>query len=152
MKNIYILLFSIALFCLVLSGCVAYENSNKTKGEIVVMKVKEDTSLLTKKLPSQEIATRGLITNIIGKAVSVAFTSVKKMIEKDTKKYNAEYSSGLSDMYFYKVPSARGPIDPEGMQFNGYEFLRTFDNNGKTDTALYMAVSIDKSNKYDIVN
>ena len=144
--------YSVSLTSLILSGCVAYENSYKIDGEKLAMKIKEDSSLLTKKLPSQEIASRGLATDIIGKSASVVFASVKNLIDNDTKKYSAEYNSGLSNLYFYRKPSAKGANDPEGMQFYGYEFLRTFDNNGKTDTALYMAVSIDKSNKYDIVN
>jgi len=150
--KIFRIFYSVSLITLIFSGCVAYENSYKIDGEKLVMKVKEDSSLLTKKMPPQEIASRGLATDIIGKAGSIAFTSIKNLIDNDSKKYNAEYHSGLNNLYFYKKPSSRGPNDPEGMQFKGYEFLRTFDNNGKVDTALYMAVSIDMSNKYDIVN
>jgi hypothetical protein len=153
MKRSFILYSGIFISILIiLSGCVAHKNSYKTKSESVIMTVKEDTLLLAEGLPSQEVAARGLTDEILGKAVTIAAQGIKKLIEADSKRYTAEYSTALTEMYFYSMPSEKGPIDPEGMQFSGYNVLRTAKVNGKMDTAFYMSVSLDTTNKYDIVN
>jgi len=154
MKAITILSSSMLLLCLILCGCAAYEKSYKTKGENLSMKVKEDKTLLANTLTSQETPSRGLGVDVVGQALTVAFAGVSSLLSEDTKSYNAEYHSSSNDMFFYKNPTTKGCYDPNGMQFNGFDFLRTFDNDGKTDTAIYMSFSIDKSNQfqYNIVN
>lgn len=95
---------------------------------------------------------RGPMTGLIGGAVSLATNAVKQMIAKDKKKYTAEYSYGLTDLYFYDQLSVDGPFDPLGLQFSGFKMVRTFENKGRTDTALVAEFELDAGNPYEILN
>ena len=103
-------------------------------------------------MASRGTGTRGPLSGIVGGAVSLATNAVKQMIAKDKKKYNAEYNYALTDLYFYDQLSIDGPFDPLGLQFSGFKLVRTFNNNGKTDTALTAEFVLDTENPYEILN
>jgi len=95
---------------------------------------------------------RGEFSGILGGAVSLATDAVKQMIAKDKARYTAEYSYGLTDLYFYDQLSLEGPFDPLGLQFSGFKLVRTFENEGKKDTALIAEFELDAANPYEILN
>lgn len=131
-------------------SCLPYKYSSKSKGELVSMQLNTDTLWDYQEMEPQ-IASRGGL-DIAGKVVSLCGVGIKKLIEMERKKYTAEYAGAAVNNYFYNMPSARGPLDPSGMQFSGFEFLRTVKVKRKIDTAVYFKVSVDNSNPYDIVN
>lgn len=95
---------------------------------------------------------RGEFTGIIGGTISMATNVVKQMIAKDKAKYTAEYKYGLTDLYFYDQLSVEGPFDPLGLQFSGFKLVRTFENEGRMDTALIAEFELDAANPYEIIN
>lgn len=93
------------------------------------------------------------LTSLLGTAVSLGTNMVKTMIAKDKAKYTANYSFGLSDLYFYDQLSTESVFDPVGMQFGGFTVVRTFKNSaGKTDTALVARFALDTSRANEIIN
>ena len=160
MLNFRLLIF-ITLVCFVLFGCAGSRHGSAIKDEDRMMKIQEKpdviayNSLKTQDVPdmaSRGTGTRGPLTGIVGGAVSLATNAVKQMIAKDKKKYNAEYNYALTDLYFYDQLSIDGPFDPLGLQFSGFKLVRTFNNNGKTDTALTAEFVLDTENPYEILN
>ena len=95
---------------------------------------------------------RGEFTGIIGGTISLATNAVKQMIAKDKARYTATYTYGLTDLYFYDQLSLDGPFDPLGLQFSGFKLVRTFENNGRMDTALTAEFELDTGNPYEILN
>jgi hypothetical protein len=89
-------------------------------------------------------ATRGAETAFAGSLVSLGVTAVKQVISNENKKYVATWKQGLSDLYFYDQPSAIGPFDPTGMQFNGFSITRTFEDDHQTMTAITADFEVDK--------
>lgn len=163
MKKLPYIAFAILLF----SNCATSKLSNKDKGEEVAMKIDQGSEVINyAKLERQKIPTlssriakdrdRGLITAaLVSQAVSAGSQAVKKLIDAESKKYTAEYKSGLTNLFFYDQLSIQSPFDPIGMQFSGFTFVRTFKNkNGESDTAIIARFSLDTdtSNIYDIFN
>ena len=95
---------------------------------------------------------RGEFTGIIGGTISLATNAVKQMIAKDKARYTAAYTYGLTDLYFYDQLSVEGPFDPLGLQFSGFKLVRTFENQGRMDTALIAEFELDIVNPYEILN
>lgn len=94
-----------------------------------------------------------LISPLLGGAVSLFTNAVKQMIANDRKKYIADYSFGLTDLYFYDQLSLESPFDPLGMQFSGFTLSRTFVNkDGKTDTAFKATFMLDTTKPQEIIN
>lgn len=90
---------------------------------------------------------------LVGNLVSLATDGIKQMIEKDKKKYTANYNFALTNLYFYDQLSTESAFDPVGMQFNGFTLVRTFKNKeNKTDTALIAVFELDTTNAYEIIN
>ncbi len=161
MKRTFYSFFILTLFTAMLSSCAGSRQGSAQEREAVKMDIKEKpdvinyASLQMQEVPdmaSRGVGSRGPMSGIVGGAVSLASNAVKQMIAKDKKKYNAEYSYGLTDLYFYDQLSVEGPFDPLGLQFSGFKLLRTFENNGKMDTALTAEFELDAANPYEILN
>lgn len=157
--------FSYLLLAVLISGilgsCAGSRQGSASEREDVQMKIQEKpdvinyASLKMQDVPdmaSRGTGNRGALTGIVGGAVSLATSTVKQMIAKDQKKYNAQYSYGLTDLYFYDQLSVDGPFDPLGLQFSGFKLVRTFENNGRMDTALTAEFELDVTNPYEILN
>jgi hypothetical protein len=91
-----------------------------------------------------EIVSRGPETAFAGGLVSLGVNAVRQVIANENKKYVAQWRQGLNDLYFYDQPSADGPLDPTGMQFNGFSITRTFEDQGSRVTALTADFEVDK--------
>ena len=161
MMKIFSYAMTLVLFSYMLYSCAGSRQGSATSNEEVKMNIKEtpgviDYAVLQQQevpdMASRSAKGRGPMTGIVGGAVSLASSAVKQMIEKDKKKYNAEYDYALTDLYFYDQLSVDGPFDPLGLQFSGFKLVRTFENNGKTDTALTAIFELDAANPYEILN
>ncbi len=145
---------------ILLAGCAANKYSSKIKGESVVIKVKEDANLIkyatlqpqnTPELASDS-KSRGMM-DIIGKVASVAVNGVISLVDNEKNKYSASYHNSLGQCYFYNQISESSALDPTGMQFSGFSFLRRVkDKLGKPDTAVYAKFKVDENNAYEIIN
>ncbi len=150
----------LAGYAILFSGCAANKYSFKTEGESVVLKVKEDANLIkyatmqpqnTPELAS-ESKSRGMV-DIIGKVASAAVDGVISLVDNEKNKYSASYQNSVGQCYFYDQISESSALDPTGMQFAGFTFLRRFkDNHGKIDTAVYAKFRVDENNAYEIIN
>lgn len=147
------------VFCLMSSfmlGCVATKNSHVVEGEKFSMRIDEQPEIIAvARLDAQtDGTTRGLTEDILGKGLSLAADGIKMLIDIDKKKYTAEYKDGRNELFFYNNISTRGPLDPEGMNFNGVTVLRRVEKQKgmATDTALYAFFELDKSDPLQIVN
>lgn len=149
------------VIALISSSCIGGKYGSAVKSETTKVNIVEKNDLIPyAALQAQEIPTfesrtvtsRGLTPDIVGGAVSLATSAIKQMIAKDKKKYTAQYTNAISDLYFYDQLSARGPFDPLGMQFTGFKFIRTFKNGNKIDTALQADFELDMSNPYEVIN
>ncbi len=154
-------LFILAMFSCILCSCAGSRQGSANESEEVKMDIREKpdvinyASLQMQDVPdmaSRGAGSRGPLSGIVGGAVSLASNAVKQMIAKDKKKYNAEYSYGLTDLYFYDQLSVEGPFDPLGLQFSGFKLVRIFENEGKMDTALTAEFELDAANPYEILN
>lgn len=165
MKN-YFSSFLIITASLTLFACAASDVGSATKNEELVMKIKEQRSVINleslafQKIPSlndsalaERGQARGLLAPVAGSLVSMASNAVKKVIANKQKKYVAAYEFGLTDLYFYDQLSIEGPFDPVGMQFNGFKLIRTFTNKtGANDTAMIADFVLDTLNSAEIFN
>lgn len=146
---------------LLLSACTSSKQGTAGKNEQVKMNISEKEnvidygSLKQQNIPdmaSRSDKDRGEFSGIIGGAISLATNTVKQMIAKDKAKYTAQYTYGLTDLYFYDQLSVDGPFDPLGLQFSGFKLIRTFQNEGVIDTALIAEFELDAANPYEIIN
>ena len=151
------ILFAV-LFFISFTSCTVSRFSNKQKEEETVMKVSEDETFIASAETEQPLArgvkSRGLITaSMLMQGVSLGADALKKFIDNEKKKYTAEYTDGLSSLYFYSHLSEKNAWDPEGIQFKEFTFVRTFENKkGKTDTALKITFVLDTTRSYEIYN
>src|SRR5215471_1838802 len=140
-------------FLIVFFSCKTSEYAYATKGESVKLKVEERSDAINylaikqqKILTLQERSGRGAFTPLAGTAISLATDMVKKMIANERKKYIADYSLSVSDLYFYDQLSTESCFDPVGMQFSGFTVVRTFMNKeNKLDTAMVARFELDTS-------
>lgn len=141
--------------------CSASRQGYAAKNDEVKMKISEKPDVIdyaalqqqnVPDMASRADKGRGPLTGIVGGAISLATNTVKQMIAKNKAKFNAEYTYGLTDLYFYDQLSVDGPFDPLGLQFSGFKLVRTFDNGGKMDTALVAEFELDAVNPYEILN
>lgn len=156
--------FIIGFFALFFAGCKTTEYGYAVKDEKVSMKIEEKPDVLNyaalKQLEIPSLSdraerarggSRGL--PLVSTAVSLATDAIKKMIANDRKKYIADYSFALTDLYFYDQLSAESAFDPVGMQFSGFTLLRTFvTKNGNTDTAFIAHFVLDTTHPDEIIN
>lgn len=150
----------LAGFAVLVSGCATNKYSSRVEGESVALKVKEDANLIKyatmQPQSTPELASvsksRGMV-DIIGKVASAAVNGVITLVDNEKKKYSASYQNSVGQCYFYDQISESSALDPTGMQFAGFTFLRRVkDNLGKTDTAVYAKFRVDEDNAYEIIN
>ena len=157
-RNGFFLFLSLLVASLILTSCGASKYSGKRKGENINANVKENSEVIDYALFQQQdiplLADRGKGRGIaVGQMLSAAGKGVLALINMERKKYTAGYEQVLTDLVFYDQLSERDAFDPVGMQFAGFELLRTARVDGKTtDTAIWMAFEPDLSNPYEIVN
>lgn len=151
----------IVISALLLNSCSSSRQGYAGKKDEVKMNISEKPDVIdyaalqqqnVPDMASRSDKGRGEFTGIIGGTISLATNAVKQMIAKDKAKYTAEYTYGLTDLYFYDQLSVEGPFDPLGLQFSGFKLVRTFENNGKMDTALTAEFELDAANPYEIIN
>ena len=148
-------ILSVACF---ISSCSGYKMGQAQKNERTEMQIKEQHGIIDyDNLNAQSISSirggsRGAMDGLVGGAVSLATNAVKQMIAKDQAKYFTEYKYALTGLYFYDQLSSEGPFDPVGLQFNGFRLVRTFENEGRTDTAMIADFELDVQNPYEIIN
>ena len=146
------------LFLIGFSSCTVSRYSNKKSSENIVMNVSEDESYVASVGNNQPLArgvkSRGLITaSMLMQAPSVGSEALKKFIDNEKKKYTAEYSDGIYNLYFYNHLSENNAWDPEGMQLKDFTFVRTFKTKkDKIDTALKITFMLDTANAFEIYN
>ena len=153
--------FGFIALCILFSGCIGTKFGSATNGEQRKMNIEEKQDVIdyftleTQKIPTlaSRSSNRGTpVTAMAGGVISLATNAVKQMIEKDKRKYTAEYDYALTDLYFYDQLSTAGPFDPIGMQFSGFTLVRTFKHNNVSDTALVAEFVLDTQNPYEIIN
>ena len=119
------------LICVTAISCKSTEYGYAVKAERSRIWVEEKPNTLNyaslKKQVVPSLADRSsgmsesaLISPLLGGAISLFTNAVKQMIANDRKKYIADYSSALTDLYFYDQLSIESPFDPIGMQFTGF--------------------------------
>ena len=140
----------------VLSGCFSSKFGSAKKGERVSMSAPPKRDVINYYLLKQqqqqplslmaraEIKSRGVATAFAGSLVSLGVSAVRQVISNEHNKYLAQWRQGLNDLYFYDQPSAEGPFDPVGMQFNGFNITRTFFDQGGKVVAISADFGIDK--------
>lgn len=147
--------------CLLLAGlnaCTVSRYSNKSKNDETQVKVMEDETYLASSQGTQPLArgvkSRGVITvAMLAQVAGMGAKAVKKVIDNEKAKYTATYEDGLYGLYFYNRLSDKNVWDPEGIQFKGFTFVRTFKNKqGKTDTALKATFVLDTSRAFEMYN
>lgn len=109
----------------------------------------------------ENVAARGLgaffdPTVYTTSAVGIVATSIKKVIDNEQKKYQAQYIFKIESShwhrlqndstYFYNDVSTVGSFDPTGMQFTGFTILRM----SRRDTAMKAVFELDTSNLCEI--
>lgn len=147
-------------FVFMLAGCTSTQYSNAVKGEQRKMDVvpAKNNDLLASAGVSNQSAGRSS-SAIVGTGLSLAVSGIKSLIDADKKKYLAEYEGVLNELYFYSNISTLpdGLLDPTGIQFKGFDFLRGVKQDGKrikSDTALFVRFEIDADSisAYEMVN
>jgi hypothetical protein len=141
---------------LVLSSCTSYQYSNKTSNETVSMTSVDFNDPLTLKSivsinnPKQD--SRGVIsTDMLVQGANLAIQGVKYLIDESKKKYIAEYVGSINNENFYEKNSKNGLLDPEGIQFKGFNFERTFkEKKGEPLKAIRVSISLDETKLEDI--
>lgn len=150
-----------------LTGCLPaheYAYARKTTKEELCIHARDSSQLLMskfKKLPSQDIATlkqridsaRGLVAPMATSLIGYAVSGVKTIIANEKGKYTAVSKFSKTELYFYDQPSLDGPFDPAGMQFTGFDLVRTIRNGGgDVDTAFFASFEVDTSAAGEILN
>lgn len=150
-----------ALLVLSLFSCKSSQYGSQKKAERLAMNVNESNEVINyallkkQEIPPAYAMSRGFFdpTPMVGGVVSLATSGIKSMIANEQKKYSAQYSFALNDLYFYDQLSEQSVFDPVGMQFNGFTIVRTFKNKeGNLDTAMTASFEPDLSNPYEIIN
>ena|ERR1700744_4715257 len=158
----YLFALFAALICCI--GCVGSKYGSAKKNEKILMASysKPDVINYAAIKDQDKPATlasrgrsRGVLDAYTGGLFSIGATAVKNLIANDQKKYTDTWTQGLNDLYFYDQPSAQGPFDPVGMQFDGFKITRAFncDREGKGGKiALSAEFELDTSNFNEIIN
>ena len=165
-RVIYVLAAAIVLLG-GLTGCLPakeYAYDRKTTKEELCIHPRDSAGLLMHKfahLPNQDIPTldermhaaRGLITTGATSLIGLAVSGAKTIITNEKGKYTANTKFTKTELYFYDQPSLDGPFDPAGMQFTGFDLVRTIRNEaGELDTAFFATFEVDTSQAAEILN
>ena len=159
-----------ALVLMGLTGCLPareYKYARKTTKEELCIHPRDSSGLLMKKfdaLPNEDIPTledrlertrptRGLMAPMATTMIGYAISGAKTIIKNEKGKYTAATKFTKTELYFYDQPSLDGPFDPAGMQFTGFDLVRTIRNDeGQTDTAFLATFEVDTSKAEEILN
>lgn len=161
MKNqrVYFITTSIAMAAIfILQACVGSRYSNLRKGEKVSLRIHEDANYLAlNKLryqPVPEFEARGTENRGVGvgQVISLAILGVNKLIELDKSAFTATYGQSLNELFFYDQISKKGHLDPTGMQFKGFDIVRTIKIDKQDTTAFFASIELDNSNPYEVLN
>jgi len=153
---------------ILLTGCFADKKyhypKDAEKQELTVIKP-EDDFLMNKfaEINSPPILTfqerlnrtkqRGLLAPLTFNLVGLATNAIKTIITNEQSKYTTISQFTKTDLYFYDQPSLEGPIDPTGIQFAGFNLVRTImDGQGKPDTAFFADFQLDTTKTIEILN
>ncbi len=135
---------------LLFAGCKSYEYSLKKSGETVAVqglnyeKPLSLSKVIDKNNPN---VSRGFITtDLLIEGGSLALQGVKQLIKASRGNYTQTYSGGLANEFFYAKTSTVGMLDPQNIQFRGFEITRTFkDKKTGIQTAVYLRCLLDEN-------
>ncbi len=150
------------IMIILLCSCAGSQLGSRRAAEGTHMVIQEKKETITYAMLKQRSAdgmlagepkARGIFTPdpLSVSLISIAANGVKSMIASEQRKYQAQYSFALNDLYFYDHTSQVGSFDPVGMQFNGFSIVRTFKNAGKLDTALTASFELDMTHPEEII-
>jgi hypothetical protein len=169
MQNIFFRnMIGLVLTAMFLTACLAdgkYKYSRKKEKEELCM-LKMENDYLMKKLDSvygpeipslndrlSRSRSRGILAPLATNLVAEATSLVKTVITNEENKFTTVSKFTKTGLYFYDQPSVSGPFDPVGMQFSGFELLRTIrDGSGHTDTAFVAEFVLDTTRSAEIMN
>jgi hypothetical protein len=147
----------VIVLVLLVGSCTSYKYSNKSKNESVVLSAVHFEEALTLKkavlMNNPDLdASRGFIsTDLLIQGANLAIQGVNHLIKESQKNYNAEYIGGLNNENFYAANSSKGMMDPDGVQFKGFVFERTFkQKKEQPEMAVKAWFSLDQSKIQDI--
>src|SRR5579862_4943829 len=160
------------LFCLLIgwlcSSCLAdkhYRYPKSTENQKLVVDegkadvlMKKFSALQATEIPSLQqrldrFRERGIFAPVILNLVGEAASAVRTLIINEQNKYTTTSYFAREDINFYDQPSLAGPFDPAGMQFTGFDIVRTIDNGGsRGDTALFARFEIDTTRSAEILS
>ncbi len=88
---------------------------------------------------------RGLVTTAIDFASNIATKAIFSIMDNVEKSRTSTWRPPVTKDYFYDQPSFLGPMDPSGMQFDGFIMSRdVVGENGKGSSAFYIKCSLPK--------
>jgi hypothetical protein len=155
---------------LAMAGCLPaahYKYNKKSSRDTLCIHPRDSSYLLMKKfanLPEMKIQSLddimstfhqrgGLITGAANSLLGYAVSATKTVIANEKGKYTAMTNYANTEDYFYAQPSLAGPFDPAGMQFTGFDVIRTIKkDDGVVDTAMFASFDVDTSRVQDILN
>jgi hypothetical protein len=159
--------FSFALTITFFSSCLPSHLGSRSRAEATHTTLQSPVEVITYAMVRDESdqllaggKARGSVTEksrgfttapLAGTMIGMAANGVKQMIAREQKKYTTAYSFALNNLYFYNALSTHGPFDPVGMQFTGFTVTRTFQNNGRNDTALTATFEPDLSHPQSLI-
>jgi hypothetical protein len=95
----------------------------------------------------------GMLASAANGLLGYAVSAAKTAIANEKSKYTTTTNYGNTEDYFYAQPSLAGPFDPSGMQFTGFDLIRTIKKKGGgIDTALFATFEVDTSQAQEILN
>jgi hypothetical protein len=131
-------------------GCASNKFSKKNLGERVEMTVMSHKKPLTLEDAvgnNKNVSSGALITTdmLVG-GVGLAVKGVQKLISKSSNNYTSTYKGATMQQYFYSITSPNNALDPNNVQFKGFNIKRSFkDKKDKEELALTATVSLDSS-------
>ena len=164
------LLFPGVFVLISLAGCLPaaqYHYDKKSSKDSLCIHPRDSSYLLMKKfadLPDVKIQTLdeimstfhqrgGLITGSVNSLLGYAISATKTVIANEKGKYTTNTNYSSTGGYFYAQPSLAGPFDPSGMQFTGFDLIRTIKrDDGGIDTAMFATFEVDTAQSQEILN
>jgi hypothetical protein len=96
---------------------------------------------------------RGLFAPLAINLINEATSAIKTIIANEQSKHTSISQFTKTNLYFYDQPSLAGTFDPAGMQFTGFDLVRTIDNGiDQPDTAFIAEFALDTTKTMEILN
>ena len=143
------------------NACSPYMYSFKKKDESVVLNINRsadkngifDFSTLTAQNTADQSGRFAFAPAMIKPIAMAIFKISMALLDAERKRYTQDYSVTTSDFAFYKLVSDSDAYDCRGMDFAGFDIVRTFKNkDGSTDNACKISLSVDLDNPKQIAN